>query len=360
MSKRPRPEEQEGEEQELEIDETAQDACDLCDFRVRQWPHPLPVLNLYDDCIALHAAHPEENFYLSWRAAQRLLAAATRPALLGYVAELCEFWLDSIEPTATASGYRLDRARCGAEFWVQRRAAGEDITFHWDKDEALREACDILIHPAVSTITYLTDGGAPTVLLEVRATAEEGQISSGAELVVGRRRKSIEPGGAPITAAAVVSYPRAGKLLAFSGGLLHGVPSSLAEGGGDSSAERLTLLVNVWVHHRPLGLCPLPRSFRSRLAAVSRGRVLSAAAAAGVEQRLATVTVGAHERQPPSVPLPEVATVLRELKLSVCGDGLLTVCLPDARRLVDSRSDGAGAIGCDGSLQCFGVPYYVQ
>ena len=113
---------------ELTIDESALQACDAVGFRAQQWPCHLPALvRLKDDCEALHATHPEENFYLQWPRAKALLAARRRPALLGYVAEVLDFYLDEVE----GEGMPIERRRCGAEFWVQRRAAGQGITFHW-------------------------------------------------------------------------------------------------------------------------------------------------------------------------------------------------------------------------------------
>ena len=308
---------------ELTIDETALQACERCGFRVQQWPSLLPVVGLRGDCLAIHATYPEENFYLTWRAAEKLLAATERPALLGYVAELLEFYLDGHEDSM------VERRRCGAEFWVQRRGVGHGIDFLWDKDEALRDACDVLIHPAVSTVTYLTAGGAPTVLLEVRASACDGELASGAELVVGHRRKPVEPNGAARLTTTVVSYPRTGKLLAFSGALLHGVPSALAE--VSTGSERLTLLVNVWVHHKPLGLGPLPQSFQKSLTAMTRERVLSSSA-----DHVSKVAAAAA-----ASPLRRlVAPALQELSLDVCGnDHVLRILLPAARR-VDSSDKG--------------------
>lgn len=120
-----------GEQQvEIDIDETALHACDDCGFRVHQWPRLLHVLSLREDCLALHAAYPEENFFLEWLAAKKLLEAAERPALLGYVAELLELYLIG----HATSSYRRDWHNCGAEFWVQRRCSDQSMDFHWDKD----------------------------------------------------------------------------------------------------------------------------------------------------------------------------------------------------------------------------------
>lgn len=299
---------------EVCIDETALQACDACGFVAKAWPDTLPrVLCLRADVEALHAAHPERNFFLTWRAAQRLLAAAERPSLLGYIAEILEHYLP---PPA-------DRERSGAEFWVQRRGAGEGIAFHWDKDEALRDAGDVLLHPAVSTVTYLTDGGAPTVVLDVRALAEGGSVADGAELAVGARRSALVPGGAARRASALVSYPRAGKLLAFSGALLHGVPPALAEPSA-VHGERLTLLVNVWANHRPLCTTPLPRSFTSRELHVSTERALPASGRSSTAEKRARARARPPGAAPPGggdLPASDLPSLLSELRLPVIGDG---------------------------------------
>lgn len=61
--------------------------------------------------------------------------------------------------------------RSGAEWWIQIRKEGHHsdlgMPFHWDKDERLLEVSGEVVHPTVSTVTYLTDYGAPTVVLEV-------------------------------------------------------------------------------------------------------------------------------------------------------------------------------------------------
>lgn len=96
------------------------------------------------------------------------------------------------------------------------------------------QAAGVLLHPAVSTVSYLTTGGAPTLVLDARATSGGGGGSSGgqvgrrgAQIVIGAKRRPLVAGGGEEGGrggrkhgAAVVSYPREGKLLAFSGALL--------------------------------------------------------------------------------------------------------------------------------------------
>jgi hypothetical protein len=63
--------------------------------------------------------------------------------------------------TAAAAG-GFDPARSGAEWWVQVRhvddGQGEAVSFHWDKDEDLVDDYGVHVHPAISTVTYITGG----------------------------------------------------------------------------------------------------------------------------------------------------------------------------------------------------------
>ena len=41
---------------------------------------------------------------------------------------------------------------------MQRRPS---LSMHWDKDEEMRVATGVFVHPHLSTVTYLKDGRAP-------------------------------------------------------------------------------------------------------------------------------------------------------------------------------------------------------
>ena len=132
----------------------------------------------------------------------------------------------------------------------------------------------------VSTVTYLTGGGAPTAVLDRRAEFDGGVSSD------------------PISAGALC-YPKVGRHLSFDGRLLHAAPTELAApetqtagtgegtgggaGGGRGAAagegeERVTFLVNVWLQHRPNGIRPFPEPMARQLSdapvAGSLGEVL--------------------------------------------------------------------------------------
>jgi len=139
--------------------------------------------------------------------------------------------------TARMPAGSFDPAMSGAEWWVQLRPSPETgrysmhalpnncdsddnaselertgITFHWDKDEDLRLLCGgtTYVHPHLSTVTYFTAIGAPTLV------AEGFRIHN----LTGEWRP-------PETAdaAAFLSWPHTGKHLSFDGRYLHAAPS---------------------------------------------------------------------------------------------------------------------------------------
>lgn len=151
----------------------------------------------------------------------------------------------------------LNSSNCGCEWWVQFRPttntnrinsrsqeAQEGIEFHWDKDEALRDAAGVFVHPHLSTVTYLTDNGAPTMVFD---------DSMPDERLMDRGMKS-----------AFVSWPRKGKHLVFDGRFLHGAPSNLLP-KEENIDVRVTFLVNIWLHHKPLGVESFPVAFLHKL-----------------------------------------------------------------------------------------------
>lgn len=153
-----------------------------------------------------------------------------------------------------------DPETSGAEWWVQSRPG---LSCHWDKDEELRVAAGLFVHPQVSTVTYLTAGAAqaPTLVFEgmtVPSLARQGHDNP-ADLPA-----------APECTAVCASYPEVGKHVAFDGRLLHGALREMAEPDGDAAdgaraSSRVTFLVNVWLNHRPKGVRPLPDGLISSL-----------------------------------------------------------------------------------------------
>ena len=180
---------------------------------------------------------------------------------------------------ARTAGIEFDRSRSGAEWWTQVRTEGhaqEGIEFHWDVDEYCCDTYGVNVQPQLSTVLYLTDTGAPTIVLQVpgpRSSAEVEQHAYGA----------VHEG--------FLSCPAAGKLISFDGQLLHGTvplamlnrpdgarpsepasqpnsqPANQPLSGAPCATEsqRVTLLVNVWLGHRPSGIEALPSSLATSL-----------------------------------------------------------------------------------------------
>ena len=79
----------------------------------------------------------------------------------------------------------------GAEWWANvsrsetiARADGYgDIGFHFDKDEDAYRSHGLIVHPAASTVTYLSSAGAPTVVLPDATISAVGQFKTGHQSV---------------------------------------------------------------------------------------------------------------------------------------------------------------------------------
>ena len=138
----------------------------------------------------------------------------------------------------------------GGEWWVQRVRANEhteksSLGFHFDKDEGVASERGYMKMPVFSTVTYLTDDGAPTMV--VNQTTNRG----------GNANFPDHP-----TQVNLI-FPKRGRHLVFRGNLAHGVPGQLAPLTKGGAAFRLTLLVNWWNRkpiepyclHTPKGAC---------------------------------------------------------------------------------------------------------
>ena len=155
----------------------------------------------------------------------------------------------SIFKTHTAGAIH-DRSKSGAEWWtvVVEENDEAEVTWHFDKDYDL-ERSGINVFPHLSTVTYLTDCGAPTVILE-----HAGPM---------RTSDKIETEKDEIKRC-WVCYPKMGRHCAFDGRFLHAAPSALAVEGithkrkrGEDEKKRkslrVTFLVNVWLSHTVSG-----------------------------------------------------------------------------------------------------------
>ena len=150
------------------------------------------------------------------------------------------------------------------------------INFHWDKDEDLRIMVGgtMYIHPHISTVTYLTDIGAPTMVVSKRVHPMTGEY--------------IHESNTPVEG--YVSWPKRGKHLSFDGRYLHAAPSDImVEGMFDKQCQfdttsdmdaktkkiltrqhrRVTFLVNIWLNHKPFNVNPFPETMIGNLSKVN-------------------------------------------------------------------------------------------
>ena len=116
------------------------------------------------------------------------------------------------------------------EWWCHQRAAGRGFghELHYDCEESRMEASGKVLHPAVSSVVYLTSGGDPTIVLHENMSTPLG------------------------ARAAYLSHPTAKAFFTFQGDLLHGVlPGPFAHADKKQAKEdgevevkpRLTLLI---------------------------------------------------------------------------------------------------------------------
>jgi len=113
----------------------------------------------------------------------------------------------------------------GGEWWVQLRNSNENIGFHVDKDEGIASEEQWMKMPVLSTITYLTNTGGPTLVLD--------QSSN--------RGGNVQTPELPVSG--VLVYPKKNRHVLFRGNLQHGV---VGEFGAKRGSQRVTFLVNWW------------------------------------------------------------------------------------------------------------------
>jgi len=131
----------------------------------------------------------------------------------------------------------------GIEWWVQIRGKntkyGNSLGFHWDEDyqdydeNSASSVKKPKRTPHIATVTYLSDWGAPTVVLN-RGPLTPAEIEEDDCL-------DIDEG--------FVSFPQFGKHVAFRGDLLHGVPAEFKRKLNKKipRTRRVTFLANIWL-----------------------------------------------------------------------------------------------------------------
>jgi hypothetical protein len=162
---------------------------------------------------------------------------------------------------------------------------GNEVGWHFDADYGLEaQAPNLLLHPRLATVTYLTDYGAPTVVLNVKSPAPSDTDKKSLEQSVDR---------------VWLSSPKIGKHMAFDGRLLHGAPATffppshaaaappvephpkrIKLDSASLSRKRVTLLVNIWLNHCPLDAEPLEDDIVEQLQSNRQSNVEQVQAAA--------------------------------------------------------------------------------
>ena len=146
-----------------------------------------------------------------------------------------------------------DASTSGCEWWTQVVDCEDDIGFHWDRDYGHEESTGENLYPQLATVTYLTDSGGPTVILNKAGCLRSGDDHSGT------------------ANRAILSKPLIGKHIKFDGRFLHAAPSNLIPENKlklnqkekevvKEKTYRITFLVNIWLNHIPRKAVPFPGS----------------------------------------------------------------------------------------------------
>ena len=146
----------------------------------------------------------------------------------------------------------------------------KSLGFHWDENygenqesESGRTTAKITRRnklPWISTVSYMSDLGAPTVAVPVSPFDIEQSLPKSKEHFENDENELIVSEG-------YVSFPKIGKHMAFNGHYLHGVPAELVDEEGaplrnfDGAGAmvksenkpylRVTFLVNIWINTGP-------------------------------------------------------------------------------------------------------------
>ena len=207
-----------------------------------------------------------------------------------------QFALDVFHHHVPSEGFDYDPETSGAEWWCQLRPSPETgrhkacanqceekeeddpfangISFHVDKDEELRilTGGSTYVHPHISTITYLTNLGSPTLIMDCQVHPLTGEWMVPEDTVEG-----------------FVSWPSVGKHTSFDGRYLHASPLDLMEEENSFSKQlesamvalekeskpvskakkrrcrRVTFLVNIWLNYKPYDVHPFPESMIDKM-----------------------------------------------------------------------------------------------
>ena len=137
-------------------------------------------------------------------------------------------------------GCTFDPSRSGAEWWTLVLDADSEVGWHWDKDYALESSMKLNVYPQIGTVTYLSDHGVPTAVARMAAPP------------------LVTDALPPSSQGYYLCYPKRGRHLAFDGRFLHGSKEGFAHSPLPKGERRTTLLVNVWLNHKPVAASRYP------------------------------------------------------------------------------------------------------
>lgn len=210
------------------------------------------------------------------------------------------------------------------EYWGQHLdgGEGEGIPLHFDKNEDLYRKTSQVANPYLSTVTYLTGGDAsdgrslPTIVFDPSMSTRPSDYNPRNQdrSATYSHTQADGDGGGLVSSdgdgavLALVSYPKAGKHLSFDGELLHGVPSELrmsaATGGRSGEPERITFLVNIWLHRHPKSSTPPPQAEPATALITPAATMASAALPLTLPAGLAMELPTYPERAMPFIDIP--------------------------------------------------------
>eukprot|EP00494_Astrolonche_serrata_P028796 UN29063 len=119
----------------------------------------------------------------------------------------------------------------GAEWWITATKEGEDVGLHYDKDEGIASTEWWIKFPLLSTLTYLTPFGAPTLVID-QHTDHRGNHEWPKEAKHGW-----------------ISMPKENRHCYWQSDLHHGVfgaSGPLGQNFNNKEHKRLTLAINLW------------------------------------------------------------------------------------------------------------------
>jgi hypothetical protein len=103
----------------------------------------------------------------------------------------------------------------------------DDVGMHFDADYGLEaQVSNMMVHPRLATVTYLSDVGVPTLILNQKSPTE----GKGGQELEGMVNKGW------------LSAPHQGKHIAFDGRLLHGAPGYIFPGYGVAEDHKVNLV----------------------------------------------------------------------------------------------------------------------